>query len=85
MITDNLKLFLDHTIRFYDRRFITREALNSDLPARFEALPDVAKEHVLGTTKSFSEISDAPGFPYPQHFSRWFKKMTGMTPGEYRG
>ncbi|MDO4159038.1 MAG: helix-turn-helix domain-containing protein [Prevotellaceae bacterium] len=136
LIIDTLKLFLDHTIRFYDRQFITRENMNSDLLARFETLLedylnsdlpmtkglptvqycadklclspnyfsdlvrketgesalkhiqsrilDVAKERVFNTDMSLTEISDALGFPYPQHFSRWFKKMIGCTPSEYR-
>lgn len=45
---------------------------------------DVAKERVFNTSKSISEISYELGFPYPQHFSRWFKKMAGCTPNEYR-
>lgn len=45
---------------------------------------DVAKERVFDTSKSISEISYELGFPYPQHFSRWFKKMAGCTPNEYR-
>lgn len=45
---------------------------------------DVAKERVFNVSKSISEISYELGFPYPQHFSRWFKKMAGSTPNEYR-
>lgn len=45
---------------------------------------DVAKERVYSSEKSISEISYDLGFPYPQHFSRWFKKMAGYTPQEYR-
>ena len=45
---------------------------------------EMAKEHVSGTRKSVSEIAYELGFQYPQHFSRWFKKQTGVTPNEYR-
>lgn len=45
---------------------------------------DVAKEQVFNTSKSISEISYDLGFPYPQHFSRWFKKIAGCTPNGYR-
>lgn len=45
---------------------------------------DVAKERVFDTSKSISEIAYELGFQYPQHFSRWFKKMAGGTPKEYR-
>lgn len=136
LIIDNLKLLLDQCVRFYDRHFITRENVNSDLLARFEALLDdyyksrlpitegiptvqycadklclstnyfsdlvkketgmsaikhiqqkildIAKERILDTSKSLSRISDEMGFQYPQHFTRWFKKMEGCTPNEYR-
>lgn len=136
LILDTVKLLLDRCIRFYDRQFITRENMNSDLLARFEsllddyynsALPvtggiptvqycadklclstnyfsdlvkketgmsaikhiqqkvmDIAKERIINTQKSISQISDGMGFQYPQHFTRWFKKMEGCTPNDYR-
>jgi len=45
---------------------------------------DLAKEKVLGTGRSISEIAYELGFKYPQHFTRAFKKSTGHTPLEYR-
>ena len=43
-----------------------------------------AKERLLIPTSSVSEVSYELGFQYPQHFSRVFKRATGMTPNEYR-
>ena len=40
LIVDNIRLLLDYCIRFYDRQFITRENLNSDILSRFEILLD---------------------------------------------
>ena len=45
---------------------------------------DRAKEQLLGTDKTVSQIADELGFQYSQHFNRIFKKNTGLTPNEYR-
>ena len=43
-----------------------------------------AKEILIGTDESVSEIACKLGFEYPQYFSRLFKAKTGKTPLEYR-
>ena len=48
-------------------------------------LIDIAKEKILGTSKTVSEIAYELGSKYPQHFTRVFKKNVGYTPIEYRG
>ena len=45
---------------------------------------DKAKEMILGTDKTISQISDELGFQYPTHFSRQFKKYENCSPIEYR-
>ncbi|MEL6256264.1 MAG: AraC family transcriptional regulator [Bacteroidota bacterium] len=45
---------------------------------------DRAKNVLLGTNQSVSEIAYNLGFRYPQHFARVFKNKTGTTPTEYR-
>lgn len=45
---------------------------------------DLAKEMLLGTKKSVSQIAYDLGFQYSQHFNRIFKKNTGLAPNEYR-
>ncbi|MTK53904.1 helix-turn-helix domain-containing protein [Paludibacter sp.] len=45
---------------------------------------DLAKEKVFDTSLSVSEIAYELGFKYPQHFTRMFKKSTGVSPNEFR-
>lgn len=47
-------------------------------------LIDLAKESVLNPERSISQVAYELGFRYPQHFTRLFKKIVGMTPNEYR-
>ncbi|MCM1071951.1 MAG: helix-turn-helix transcriptional regulator [Bacteroides sp.] len=42
------------------------------------------KEQLAETDKTISEIAYDLGFNYPHHLSRTFKKIVGMTPGEFR-
>lgn len=44
----------------------------------------LAKDKMLGSDKTVSQIAYELGFQYSQHFSRLFKKLTGSTPMEYR-
>ncbi len=43
-----------------------------------------AKTLLLNSAESIGEIAYGLGFEYPQHFSKIFKKKTGMSPAEYR-
>ncbi|MBS1576921.1 MAG: helix-turn-helix transcriptional regulator, partial [Bacteroidetes bacterium] len=43
-----------------------------------------AKQKILDGKKTINEIAYELGFKYPAHFTRAFKKSTGLTPVEYR-
>ena len=45
---------------------------------------DTAKEQILYTDKTVSQIAYDLGFQYSQHFIRVFKKHVGKTPLEFR-
>jgi len=47
-------------------------------------LIEEAKNILLNTNNSVSEIAFSLGFEYPQYFSKLFKQKTGHTPIEYR-
>ena len=47
-------------------------------------LMDRAKNLLISSTDSVSDIAYSLGFNYPHYFSRIFKKKTGKTPQEYR-
>lgn len=136
LLSVQIELILDYCLRFYDRQFITREKVNSDVLSRFEqllngyfrsdepklnGLPSVkffadkvflspgyfgdlirketgrtaqeyiqmkvielSKNQLLSTTLGIGEIAYSLGFQYPQHFSRMFKKLVGLTPVAFR-
>ena len=45
---------------------------------------EIAKNKAFNTDKTVNEIAYELGFKYPQHFTRLFKNVTGLTPNEYR-
>ncbi|MEM7037305.1 MAG: helix-turn-helix transcriptional regulator [Bacteroidota bacterium] len=47
-------------------------------------LIELAKNRLLGSEASISEIAYGLGFEYPQYFSRLFRKKTGMSPKAFR-
>lgn len=85
LICRNIELLLDYCMRFYERQFITRKAVNTDLLAKFEseldAYFDSDKPVVDGlpSVKYFAEKC----FLSPNYFGDLVKKETGRTPQEY--
>lgn len=135
LISANIQLLLEYLYRFYDRQFITRHKVNSDVVNRFErdlheyfesgksrdGLPSVAyfaekanlsagyfgdlikkelgqsakdfialhlisraKQRLASSSDDISEIAYDLGYQYPQHFTRQFKRITGLSPKEFR-
>lgn len=63
---------------------VKRETGKSALEIIQAKLIAIAKEQFFDTSKTVSEIAYELGFKYPQHFTRMFKKKTGISPNEYR-
>lgn len=135
IVTSHIQLLLDYLTRFYERQFITRRKVNSDILGRFEkALKDyyadgyanegtpsvsyfaelfnltpgyfgdmvkketgktaheilslyiieTAKHRLADTNDDISIIAYDLGFQYPQHFTRTFKRITGLNPSQFR-
>lgn len=47
-------------------------------------LVEEAKYRIINTHKTINEIAYDFGFKYPQHFSRFFRRVVGKNPNEYR-
>ena len=45
---------------------------------------ELAKERIVDTEETVSQIAYSLGFQYPQHLCRLFKRRVGCTPNEYR-
>lgn len=85
LIARNIQLLLDYCMRFYERQFNTRAAVNSDILSKFENLlddyfMDGSTEHEgLPTVKYFADKV----FLSPNYFGDLIKKETGKTAQEY--
>ena len=47
-------------------------------------LVELAKEQLVSSRKTSTQIAYELGFQYPQHLSRMFKRVAGCTPNEFR-
>lgn len=85
LIVANIELFLNYCIRFYDRQFISREQVNSDVLERFEQLLQAYFDSEKPQTLGLPTV----GFVAEQlhlsanYFGDLIKKETGKTALEY--
>jgi len=49
-----------------------------------DTLVEKAKYRIINTHKTINEIAYEFGFKYPQHFSRFFRRVVGQNPNQYR-
>ena len=79
-----------HTHDFYEINYLLRgEAVNEVSGHSAKAIIDSAvtaklKYELSYTAKSIQELSDEFNFPSQSYFTRYYKRMTGLTPSEYR-
>ena len=86
IIVSNIEVLLNHCLRFYDRQFATREAINSDVLTRFEAALlgsyfDSTKPEELGLP-SVAWCADQLHLS-ANYFGDLVKKQTGKSAIEY--
>ena len=85
IITSNIEVLLNHCLRFYDRQFATREAINRDVLTRFEELMtgyfDSDKPEQIGLP-SVAWCADQLHFS-ANYFGDLVKKETGKSAIEY--
>lgn len=85
IIVNNIQLFLDYCIRFYDRQFITRENANKGILEKFEGLLKEyfrsEKPQEIGLP-SVAWCADALHLS-PNYFGDLIKKETGTSAQDY--
>jgi AraC-like DNA-binding protein len=85
LIANNIELFLNYCMRFYDRQFITRSQVNKDILVRFENLLDnylkseITKSIGLPTVKYCADQLHLS----PNYFGDLIKKETGKSAQEH--
>jgi len=85
LIVSNIELFLNYCTRFYERQFIIRKHVNSDILSRFEKLiytyfkSDLPLSSGLPTVKYCADKLNLS----PNYFGDLLKKETGKSPQEH--
>ncbi|WP_369753570.1 helix-turn-helix domain-containing protein [Flavobacterium sp. WC2409] len=85
IITNNIELLLNYCIRFYDRQFITRESINTDILSKFENLlnnyfqSDTTQDLGLPSVGYFADRLHLS----PNYFGDLIKKETGKSAQEH--
>lgn len=81
VISANIQLLLEYLHRFYDRQFITRHKVNSEIVNRFERM---LKEYydTPGHTEALPSVNDFADrlCLSPKYLSELIKRETGQTP-----
>ena len=85
LITSNIELLLNYCARYYDRQFITRKKVNTNLLTKFETIlnsyfnSNDQQYKKLPSVKYFADLL----FLSPNYLSDLLKKETGKTAQEY--
>jgi AraC family transcriptional activator of pobA len=85
IITNNIELLLNYCVRFYDRQFITRENINTDILSKFE---NSLNEYFTSNTAQEIGLPSVGYFADHLHLSSNYfgdliKKETGKTAQEH--
>lgn len=85
LIVSNIELFLNYCMRFYDRQFITRTHINTDILIRFENLLHDYFRSEKSQTLGLPTVSYCAEQLYlsPNYFGDLIKKETGTTALDY--
>ncbi|MFH5181879.1 helix-turn-helix transcriptional regulator [Paenibacillus sp. TAB 01] len=68
----------------YIRRLIKQETGSSFNQFLSDYRLEIAKQWLANTDMKIMEIADSLCYNNPQNFIRYFRRMTGITPGQYR-
>jgi AraC family transcriptional activator of pobA len=85
IITNNIELLLNYCVRFYDRQFITRENINTDILSKFE---NILNEYFLSQKAQDMGLPSVSYFAGLLHLSANYfgdliKKETGKSAQEH--
>lgn len=85
LIVNNIELFLNYCVRFYDRQFITRETVHEGHLSQFENFLNDYFQSELAATNGLPTVTyfaDKLHFS-PKYFGDLIKKETGKSAQEY--